>query len=248
MFLWAIIIIIIYLIYVFFNNKESFENINQEIVISRYNEKLDWINEEPFNRHPIIIYNKGVNNDFENKNVKQVIEIENIGRESHTYLYHIIHNYDNLADVTIFLPGSTDTTYKYERAKNIVYQIETTNNTCISCSETNIKDMYDFQIDEYVLTNDDNKSLNNNSKVKISDIRPFGKWFEHNFVNNEEIKCVSYNSIFGISKKHILQKPKSYYEKLLNELDAEHPETGHFMERSWYAVFYPYDINVIHKI
>ena len=26
----------------------------------------------------------------------------NVGRESHTYLYHIVENYDNMADWTVF--------------------------------------------------------------------------------------------------------------------------------------------------
>jgi hypothetical protein len=45
------------------NKKEGFDYTfykNQEIVIARYNENLNWINEEPFNRHPIIIYNKAI--------------------------------------------------------------------------------------------------------------------------------------------------------------------------------------------
>jgi hypothetical protein len=38
-----------------------------------------------------------------------------------------------------------------------------------------------------------------------------------------------------------MKKPISFYENLLNEVDKiDHSEEVHFMERSWYAIFYPY--------
>ena len=67
--------------------------ITTEIVIARYNEDLSWLNKIDKNIK-ITIYNKGNNNiNF------PFIQLPNIGRESHTYLYHIINNYDNLADI-----------------------------------------------------------------------------------------------------------------------------------------------------
>jgi hypothetical protein len=72
-----------------------------EIVIARYNESLDWLNKLPKNIK-ITIYNKG------NDNIKfPFIKLPNIGRESHTYIHHIINNYDKLADQTIFCQGDS---------------------------------------------------------------------------------------------------------------------------------------------
>jgi hypothetical protein len=81
-----------------------------EIVIARYNEDLSWLKNIP-KTIKITIYNKGIN-DIENmKNLEKIkyniIKLPNIGRESHTYLYHIINNYDNLADKTIFCQGDS---------------------------------------------------------------------------------------------------------------------------------------------
>jgi hypothetical protein len=74
---------------------------NTEIVIARYNENLNWI-EQLDNNIKITIYNKGKND------IKYpFITLPNVGRESHTYLYHIIKNYDNLADLTIFCQGDS---------------------------------------------------------------------------------------------------------------------------------------------
>jgi hypothetical protein len=90
---------------------------NVEIVISRYNEDLSWINEYPFNQFEYIVYNKGDNDNFEKNNVKKIINLDNVGRCDHTYLYHIINNYDNLSEHTIFLPGSSNMITKYTKAK-----------------------------------------------------------------------------------------------------------------------------------
>jgi hypothetical protein len=68
-----------------------------ELVVARYNEDLIWLSK--VNNKKITIYNKGNNINYNN------IKLPNIGRESHTYLTHIIKNYDNLADITIFTQG-----------------------------------------------------------------------------------------------------------------------------------------------
>jgi hypothetical protein len=72
-----------------------------EIVVARYNEDLSWLKKIP-KSIKIIVYNKGLDNiDFPS------IKLPNIGRESHTYLYHIIQNYNNLSDQTIFCQGDS---------------------------------------------------------------------------------------------------------------------------------------------
>ncbi len=73
-----------------------------EMVVARYNEDLSWLSDVS-DDIKIIVYNKG------QPDVAQypIITLPNIGRESHTYLHHIITNYDNLADVTIFCQGDS---------------------------------------------------------------------------------------------------------------------------------------------
>jgi len=76
--------------------------VKTEIVIARYNENLDWLKSIP-KTIKITIYNKGNENNIN----YPFIKLPNIGRESHTYLYHIIHNYNQLADQTIFCQGDS---------------------------------------------------------------------------------------------------------------------------------------------
>ena len=65
-----------------------------KIIVARYNENIEWLNSEMAN---CIIYNKGNKLNIENE-----ILLENLGRESETYLHYIISNYDNLPDVVVF--------------------------------------------------------------------------------------------------------------------------------------------------
>jgi hypothetical protein len=51
---------------------------------------------------------------------------------------------------------------------------------------------------------------------------------------------VSFNGMFAVSREHIKQHPVSHYEALLRALShSSNPEDGHFLERSWVAVFHP---------
>jgi hypothetical protein len=70
------------------------------IVISRYNENIDWVKNIDTRLFDIYIYNKGsVIQEIPNCNI---INLNNTGRESHTYLYHIINNYSNLPERIVF--------------------------------------------------------------------------------------------------------------------------------------------------
>jgi len=64
------------------------------VVIARYKEDISWSNGLYCNK---IIYNKFY---------EEGIVLPNVGKESHTYLTHIINNYDNLCDMNIFTQGN----------------------------------------------------------------------------------------------------------------------------------------------
>ena len=96
---------------------------NVEIIVSRYNEDLSWTQEAPFNLFQYTVYNKSTNDNFIKTNVKQIINIDNVGRESHTYLYHIIENYNKLSNITVFFPGSLNLDHKKPKAKTILNNI-----------------------------------------------------------------------------------------------------------------------------
>ena len=90
-----------------------------EIVVARYNEDLKWLNKyASTNNIYITIYNKGINDiTFKETNNIKIISLHNVGRESHTYLYHIINNWDTLAQRTIFFQGGGPS-FGYRGANN----------------------------------------------------------------------------------------------------------------------------------
>jgi len=148
-----------------------------------------------------------------------------------------------LADITIFLPGSTDMKRKRNKAEILVRNIEKHNNTVfIGHTHGNVsKNLYDFQLDAWLSSYPGNNTVNPTKKLEQANIRPFGRWFENKF-GNIVVKHVSYGGILGISKKHILQHPKSWYVDLIKELsNSDNVEVGHYIERSWEAVFHPMD-------
>jgi len=212
--------------------REGFEE-EVRLVVSRYNESVDWLKDPPFSNYPVTLYNKGPNEDFYQTGT--VVPLENVGREGHTYLYHIVANYDHLSDITVFLPGSLNMPHKMETGKELIQEIETRKQAVFLGRPTSLEEMYDFSLEEYAATTPENHSINQESKLVLSRTRPFGQWFEERF---ETLTHWSPGSIFSVSKKDVLQHPKSYYETLLEEVShSSNPEAGHYLERSWQAVF-----------
>jgi len=236
----------------FYSWKEEFEGFdtdsitNQEIklVVSRYNESIDWFNSSPFNRFKIRCYNKGpkiIENQIVDKNRIEVSELPNVGRCDHTYLHYIVENYDNLPNIIIFLPGSCLDDDKVKKTQFIIKKtIQTKNTVFLGYKLPDIlNNIYDFNLTAYSCKNPENKKLNPEIELKPCPIRPFGAWYLHNF-GNIKTNFISFHGIFSIHKSHILSHPKEYYENLLTYLDTHsNPEAGHYFERAWAAIFYP---------
>jgi hypothetical protein len=215
---------------------ETFES-RIELVVSRYNEDLEWLKSKKF-KYPTTIYNKGTNDNFYKPKGCKVIKLPNVGRESHTYLYHVVNHYDSLPDLTIFLPGSADDKRKVEWVNKLMKSVERETTTTFPAEEHgDIKTkFYNFELDNWESTNESNNKANSENKLFRSNIRPFGKWYEAHF--NKNVKHSGYGGIFAVSDSHIKQYHKQYYEKLIKELDtSSNPEVGHYFERAWVAVF-----------
>lgn len=71
-----------------------------EVVVARYREDVGWTRNLPDGTR-VTIYGKG----GELGAGADEIPLPNIGREAHTYLWHIVHRYDSLAPVTVFCQG-----------------------------------------------------------------------------------------------------------------------------------------------
>jgi hypothetical protein len=71
--------------------------LNIHLVVAKYKEDVNWVFRLGI---PHTIYNK----DNECKD-NSFVNLPNIGREAHTYLYYLVNNYNNLQDYTFFSEG-----------------------------------------------------------------------------------------------------------------------------------------------
>jgi hypothetical protein len=91
-------------------------NATTTLVCARYNEDLTWL--LPLKNESILIYNKGEDN-IDNFPENKIIKLPNLGREGGTYLHHIIANYDNLSDYTLFTQANpVDHVFNYSAEKS----------------------------------------------------------------------------------------------------------------------------------
>ena len=200
-----------------------------EIVVARYNEDLNWTKEYPFNQFKYTIYNKGKNDNFTKPALYRVFQLPNVGRCDHTYLYHVVANYSTLAPITIFLPGSIQINHKREIAVKLINHILSCNNAVfLGFTTSNIK--HEFKT--FYLDNED-------SKLQPALLRPYGKWYKH-FFKKTIVKNYCFMGIFSINKLDIIKHDISRYIQLLNCVSGHsNPEVGHYIERSWAAIFHP---------
>jgi hypothetical protein len=212
-----------------------------EIVISRYNESLGWTLYPPFNQFRYTVYNKGPNEDFEKSRVDRVIPLENVGNECHTYLSHILANYDSLKPITVFLMGSLERAVKFKKALNtLIAIIETGEAVFLGEKVPSIREKFrGFQIDEWLGTNQANHVLNKSAALIPCDQRPYEAWYDAHFLG-ETATHWSYNSIFSVDQRDVLKRNRAFYERLLAELTkGPKVEVAHYIERSYAVLFGP---------
>lgn len=223
-----------------------------EIVVSRYEEDLSWLNEEPFNKYAVCIYNKGGDMPFLGlKQPHKIIQISNLGNCDYTYLYHIVNNYDNngMADITVFLPGSLDVfDYKKNKARKLIHRMEASAfDKSVFIFEEECRDVREkyanFTITHWGSRHPKNIEKNvkmHNEKYNIltpCEKRPFGNWYAHHF-NGENANYVSLWGEFIIKRAQIKTRSREFYESFLEEVCISYnPEVGHYLERAWQAVF-----------
>ncbi len=201
-------------------------------IISRYNEDLKWL--KKLKDQKIIIYNKGAELN-ENKSYKY-INLKNVGRESHTWLYHIVKNYNCLDDVSVFLQGRIDDLgcMAFEDPLDYLKTI----------------DKYGFSVRRFGLLGPSHWSHNIGIEKDIrykddwakgiiskSDLgfRNFAKDF---FPDIPLFAATSYGGCFGVKKELIKRHNLNFYLKLLKILEShKNPIEGHYMERLWCYMF-----------
>lgn len=203
-----------------------------KIIVARYDENINWL--IPLENY-CIIYNKG-----QKLNLKNEIMMDNVGRETDTYLNYIINNYDNLPEVMAFIQGKLsdirgaddiriviqmiNEAFQYKKSK--AYRVYHST----SVNKGNWDPYWNKKNDGLYYLHDNYKD---NKRVGFKD------WFtEHikkEYPNPIHLYC---NGIFAVHKDLILKHSREYYKNLLLEVNHQNnPAEGHFFERSWYYIF-----------
>jgi Protein of unknown function (DUF3431) len=178
-----------------------------KLVIARYNEDISW--SDGYDR---IIYNKGAAIDA------PYVVLPNVGREAHTYLTHIIENYDTLDEYTLFLQGwpndhTTDVGKEIERLEKEKPEFSYISRQFIECNLSGCRHHPGLpirQVYEYLF-----------QTVRDDFTFEFGQGAQ-----------------FMVSRNRIHRYPRLFYERALELVKYEvNPLGAYVLERLWGLIF-----------
>lgn len=193
------------------------------LIVARFTEPLDWLRDV---RCEVTVYNKGPDVP-EVPDVKcPVIPLCNVGRETHTYLYHIVHAYDSLDDYVIFAQGRP-----FDHCGEFIRQI----NDFAMAPKQGFHNFADI-----VLWNESTCALcKDHTWVPMA--RTYKALFGESAPNTPV--CFGAGAQFAVSRDRILSRPKDFYERALAEIERDTPDdptfAGYAFERLWGVIFQP---------
>jgi len=200
------------------------------LVIAKYKEDISWTNK--IKGHKITIYDKS------DSPITNSIKLPNIGRETHTFLHHIVENYDNLDDVTVFLQGNpfehiqVIMGWQYFGLPNAPYPPPLTSEQLNKmCDKINNEIKHTSELASFyqVIYNDPYYTNGGNVNVHLSEILSTN-------INNTSYS-VSPGGQYIVPKKNILSRPKEVWKKALDLLSLNEVWRGYSQELSWYYLF-----------
>lgn len=202
------------------------------LIISRYREDLSWL--KSHNEFKIYIYNKGPK--IKDNQFKNIVNLKNVGRESHTWLHHIVNNYNKLDDVNIFLQGRIDD-LNCMAFKNPNDYLKDLNKFGFSASRYGILGPFHWKWHVGIEQNKKYKQSWDDLEISRSSIG-FRKFTEGLFPRIPRVVATSYGGCFAIKKELIRNYDINFYSNLLEILSQhKNPIEGHFMERLWCYIF-----------
>jgi hypothetical protein len=223
-------------------NGHKFEttfNLNKPtLVIAHYKEDLTWMNDYNLDEFNVEIYMKYHKPPISSK--YKCISLQNVGRETHSYLSYIINNYTNLPETILFtLAGISSSRIKKKKFEYIYNK----HSDCITKGFITYPQFGSFQplfkLNQYSCTTPENGCTNSN--VVPANVRPFGNWYQTYIkkdLSHIQNQGVSFNGIFAVSADSIRKYPLELYMELLSQVElGDNLEVSHFMERSYKSMF-----------
>ena len=174
-----------------------------KIVVSRFNESIEWTEQ----LDNVIIYNKG----DAITHTHPIINLDNVGREGHTFYKYIYDNYHNLDDLTVFLQANP-----FDHCPNVIQQIHS------------LTEDVDFMFLSDRILDITVSCCNFHAGIPLYDV--YRQLFQDDFIHTP----IQFGAggQFAVSKKLILSQPRSLYLQIINLLDkSSNPIEGFVIER-----------------
>jgi hypothetical protein len=211
-----------------------------QLVISRFDESLDWTVQY---RGLRTVYNKGAPIPVDQRaSSEEYVEIPNVGRESDSYLAYIINNYDLLPSYVAFTQAGLDPEYSWIRKDygpgmfaNMLAEAQRR-----GCSDAHSTDPLDLTSDwGFAFDGTRAKITRHTLTQRRFTTANFGHFFHHLLGLTAELdgRVLRFYpaGIFVVSKEQILSRSLSFYKNARRFLSyANAPVEGMFMERSWF--------------
>lgn len=194
-----------------------------KMVVARYDEDISWTQ-----KYNSVVYNKG-------DHLSNSISLDNVGREAHTYLRHIITNYHNLEETLIFVQGNPFE--KFWDGKTIDFDSlfyideEGYSGRLHDLSSERwgprASNMEDFTISEW-------KGMISNPKgYRLKE------WWESTtgepYIRSRR---VFWGANFSVKREFVLKRSLESYIAIYNTLLHDHtPVEAHYCERTWFNIF-----------
>ena len=192
-----------------------------DIVVARYNTDEFYKLTDMFINSNVIVYNKGCDMD------KPCIRLHNTGRESHTYLYHIVNNYNNLNDYTVFIQDDTEN--HIPDYNKFVSDMKNSNSFFIyPCTwRKDYPGVHSRSVVDGI--------VKMNSFVPHDAVKCF---FERNNISYPKRYTTNTCAFMGIPRENIYKRSQDFYRQLLDETITD--QTGHIgyvLEHAWHVIF-----------
>jgi hypothetical protein len=198
-----------------------------ELVVARYDEDVSWISQCAADR--VTVYDKG------SSTTERSIRLPNVGREGHTYLTHIIHAYDNLADTVVFTQGRYDDHVSRDAFMGLVRGISPPTRIGLDIPwKSTAMARYNWTVQ---------RNHPRSPEMKPAEMT-LGEYYTSLGITTAPLPSEPSvpwwpGAIFSVACDDIRRLPKSAYIRMLQTIDGHpHPETVHYLERLWWLIFH----------
>ena len=204
-----------------------------DLVVARYRESVGWLLKHG---DIAVLYNKG-GLELPLSMCPRQVELPNIGHEAHTYLHHIVHNYDDLAHVTLFTQGRIDDCVEgFENLEALIAKIKASESDV-----TIFRQPYHFNAWQGIQHFGKWAEELRSGSLRAAKLSPgeFFSWMYDGLPPPAQLESFGHATM-AVRREAIVRRPLAFYQRLLKHFEAlnhPNPEEGHYMERFWLSIF-----------